>query len=142
MQRGRRIAFDYGDVRIGVAMSDPDSILASPLTTLASGDPKLFQQIALLFNEHEPIAIFVGDPLNLSGESSVSSQKAAAFAEKLRTEFNVPVTMIDERLSTVSATNAMRQSGVNAKDARSKVDMAAAVAILEQGLAIEKAKDA
>jgi len=142
MQRGRRIAFDYGDVRIGVAMSDPDSILASPLTTLASGDPKLFQQIALLFNEHEPIAIFVGDPLNLSGESSVSAQKAAAFAEKLRTEFNVPVTMIDERLSTVSATNAMRQSGVNAKDARSKVDMAAAVAILEQGLAIEKAKDA
>jgi putative Holliday junction resolvase len=142
MQRGRRIAFDYGDVRIGVAMSDPDSILASPLTTLASGDPKLFQQIAQLFNEHEPIAIFVGDPLNLSGESSVSAQKAAAFAEKLRTEFNVPVTMIDERLSTVSATNAMRQSGVNAKDARSKVDMAAAVAILEQGLAIEKAKDA
>ena len=142
MQRGRRIAFDYGDVRIGVAMSDPDSILASPLTTLASGDPKLFQQIALLFNEHEPIAIFVGDPLNLSGESSVSAQKAAAFAEKLRTEFNVPVTMIDERLSTVSATNAMRQSGVNARDARSKVDMAAAVAILEQGLAIEKAKDA
>ena len=142
MQRGRRIAFDYGDVRIGVAMSDPDSILASPLTTLASGDPKLFQQIALLFNEHEPIAIFVGDPLNLSGESSVSAQKAAAFVEKLRTEFNVPVTMIDERLSTVSATNLMRLSGVNAKDARSKVDMAAAVAILEQGLAIEKAKDA
>jgi len=142
MQRGRRIAFDYGDVRIGVAMSDPDSILASPLTTLASGDSNLFQQIALLFNEHDPIAIFVGDPLNLSGESSVSAQKAAAFAEKLRTEFDVPVTMIDERLSTVSATNAIRQSGVNAKDARSKVDMAAAVAILEQGLAIEKAKDA
>ena len=142
MQRGRRIAFDYGDVRIGVAMSDPDSILASPLTTLSSSDPKLFQQIALLFNEHDPVALYVGEPLNLSGESSVSAQKAAAFAEKLRTEFDVPVTMIDERLSTVSATNAMRQSGVNAKDARSKIDMAAAVAILEQGLAIEKAKDA
>jgi len=142
MQRGRRIAFDYGDVRIGVAMSDPDSILASPLTTLASGDPKLFQQIAVLFDEHEPVALYVGEPLNLSGESSASAQKAAAFAEKLQMEFNVPVTMIDERLSTVSATNAMRQSGVSAKDARSKVDMAAAVAILEQGLAIEKAKDA
>jgi len=142
MQRGRRIAFDYGDVRIGVAMSDPDSILASPLTTLASSDPKLFQQIALLIDEHEPVAFYVGEPLNLSGESSASAQKAAAFAEKLQIEFNVPVTMIDERLSTVSATNAMRQSGVSAKDARSKVDMAAAVAILEQGLAIEKAKDA
>jgi putative Holliday junction resolvase len=142
MQRGRRIAFDYGDVRIGVAMSDPDSILASPLTTLASSDPKLFQQIAILIDEHEPVAFYVGEPLNLSGEQSASAQKAAAFAEKLQMEFKVPVTMIDERLSTVSATNSMRQSGVNARDARSKVDMAAAVAILEQGLAIEKAKDA
>jgi putative Holliday junction resolvase len=142
MQRGRRIAFDYGDVRIGVAMSDPDSILASPLTTLASSDPKLFQQIALLIDEHEPVALYVGEPLNLSGESSESAQKAAAFAEKLQMEVNVPVTMIDERLSTVTATNAMRQSGVSAKDARSKVDMSAAVASLEQGLAIEKAKDA
>ena len=142
MQRGRRIAFDYGDVRIGVAISDPDSILASPLTTLSSGDPKLFEQILVLIIEHEPVAIYVGEPLNLSGQSSTSAQKSAAFAEKLHTEFGIPVSMIDERLSTVSATNAMRQSGVNAKDARSKIDMAAAVAILEQGLSIEKAKDA
>ena len=142
MLRGRRIAFDYGDVRIGVAISDPDSILASPLSTLSSGDPKLFVRISELIAEHEPIAIFVGEPLNLSGESSTSAQKAAIFAEKLRTEFKLPVTMIDERLSTVSATNAMRQSGVNAKDARGQIDMAAAVAILEQAIAIEKAKDA
>ena len=142
MLRGRRIAFDYGDVRIGVAVSDPDSILASPLTTLSSGDPKLFAQISELLAEHEPIAIYVGEPLNLSGQSSTSAQKAVSFAEKLRSEFRLPVTLIDERLSTVSATNAIRQSGVNAKEARSKIDMAAAVAILEQGLAIEKAKHA
>ena len=142
MLRGRRIAFDYGDVRIGVAISDPDSILASPLTTLSSGDPKLFAQISGLLAEHEPIAIYVGEPLNLSGQASSSAQKAVAFAEKLHSQFGIPVTMIDERLSTLSATNAMRQSGVNAKDARSKIDMAAAVAILEQGLAIEKVKDA
>lgn len=142
MLRGRRIAFDYGDVRIGVAISDPDSILASPLTTLSSGDPKLFTQISDLITEHEPVALYVGEPLNLSGQSSTSAQKAVSFAEKLRSEFRLPVTLIDERLSTVSATNAMRQSGVNAKEARSKIDMAAAVAILEQGLAIEKAKHA
>jgi putative Holliday junction resolvase len=141
MLRGRRIAFDYGDVRIGVAISDPDSILASPLTTLSSGDPKLFTQIADLISIHEPVTFYVGEPLNLSGESSTSALKAAAFAEKLRSEFSIPVTMIDERLSTVLATNAMRQSGINAKDARSKIDMAAAVAILEQGLAIERAKN-
>ena len=142
MLRGRRIAFDYGDVRIGVAISDPDSILASPLTTLSSGDPKLFIQISDLIAEHEPVALYVGEPLNLSGQSSTSAQKAVSFAEKLRSEFRLPVTLIDERLSTVSATNAIRQSGVNAKEARSKIDMAAAVAILEQGLAIEKAKHA
>jgi len=142
MQRGRRIAFDYGDVRIGVAISDPDSILASPLSTLSSGDPKLFAQIANLLVEYEPITIYVGEPFNLSGQSSTSAQKATAFADKLRTEFQIPVTMIDERLSTITAINAMRQSGVNAKDSRNKVDMAAAVAILEQGLAIDKAKDA
>ena len=142
MLRGRRIAFDYGDVRIGVAISDPDSILASPLTTLLSGDRKLFSQIAALIIEHEPVGLYVGEPVNLSGQSSTSAQKASAFAEKLKSEFKIPVTMIDERLSTVSATNAMQQSGVNAKDARSKIDMAAAVAILEQALAIEKAKDA
>ena len=142
MQRGRRIAFDYGDVRIGVAISDPDSILASPLTTLSSGDPKLFKQIAELITEHEPIAFYVGQPLHLSGQSSLSVDKAVAFAEKLSAQFQIWVTMIDERLSTVSAANVMRQSGVNAKEARSKIDMAAAVAILEQGLAIDKAKDA
>jgi putative Holliday junction resolvase len=141
MVRGRRIAFDYGDVRIGVAISDQDSILALPLTTLSSGDPKLFARIADLIAEHEPVGIYVGEPVNLSGQSSASAQKASAFAERLASEFKLPVTMIDERLSTVSATNAMRQSGVNAKDARSKIDMAAAVAILEQALAIEKAKD-
>ena len=142
MLRGRRIAFDYGDVRIGVAISDRDSILASPLTILSSGDPKLFSQIAALIIEHEPVGLYVGEPVNLSGQSSTSAQKASAFAEKLKSEFKISVTMIDERLSTVSATNAMRQSGINAKDARSKIDMAAAVAILEQALAIEKAKDA
>jgi len=142
MQRGRRIAFDYGDVRIGVAISDPDSILASPLTTLSNGNPKLFEQISALITEHDPVAIYVGEPLNLSGESSSSAEKARVFGQILNETFQIPVTMIDERLSTVSATTALRDSGVNAKDARSRIDMAAAVAILEHAIRIEKAKHA
>jgi len=138
---GRRIAFDYGDVRIGVAICDRDAILASPLTTLQSKDPKVFEQISLLVTEYEPVAFYVGDPLNLSGDSSSSAEKARLFAEKLSLTFGIPVSMIDERLSTVAATNAMRDSGVNAKDARARVDMAAAVAILEQAIRLEKAKD-
>ena len=138
---GRRIAFDYGDVRIGVAICDRDAILASPLTTLQSKDQKLFAQISDLVSEYEPIALYVGEPLNLSGESSSSADKARAFADQLHEFFNIPVTMIDERLSTVSATSAMRDSGVSAKEARSRIDMAAAVAILEQAIRLEKAKN-
>jgi putative Holliday junction resolvase len=141
MQSGRRIAFDYGDVRIGVAVSDRDSILASPLTTLTNGDAKLFAKIQELITEYEPIAIYVGEPMNMSGDSSSSANKARDFADRLIAEFSIPVRMIDERLSTVSATKSLRLSGINAKSARSKVDMAAAVAILEQAIALEKAKD-
>jgi len=141
MQSGRRIAFDYGDVRIGVAVSDRDSILASPLTTLTNGDAKLFAKIQELITEYEPIAIYVGEPMNMSGDSSSSANKARNFADRLIAEFSIPVRMIDERLSTVSATKSLRLSGINAKSARSKVDMAAAVAILEQAIALEKAKD-
>jgi|APCry1669189000_1035189.scaffolds.fasta_scaffold02935_4 putative holliday junction resolvase len=141
MQSGRRIAFDYGDVRIGVAVSDRDSILASPLTTLTNGDAKLFAKIQELITEYEPIAIYVGEPMNMSGDSSSSANKARDFADRLIAEFSIPVRMIDERLSTVSATKSLRLSGINAKSARNKVDMAAAVAILEQAIALEKAKD-
>lgn len=141
MQRGRRIAFDYGDVRIGVAISDPDSILASPLTTLQSKDAKLFSQIAALILEYEPIALYVGDPINLSGESSASAAKAKLFSDDLLSKFNIPVTLIDERLSTISAASALRESGLSARDSRSKIDMAAAVAILEQAINLEKAKE-
>ncbi|MEY4081787.1 MAG: hypothetical protein RLZZ389_54 [Actinomycetota bacterium] len=59
MQRGRRIAFDYGDVRIGVAVSDPDSILSSPLTTLKSSNKNLFSEIIAIFEEIEPVQIFL-----------------------------------------------------------------------------------
>ena len=141
MQSGRRIAFDYGDVRIGVAVSDRDSILASPLTTLTNGDAKLFAKIQELITEYEPIAIYVGEPMNMSGDSSSSANKARNFADRLLAEFSIPVRMIDERLSTVSATKSLRLSGISAKSARNKVDMAAAVAILEQAIALEKAKD-
>lgn len=138
---GRRIAFDYGDVRIGVAICDRDAILASPLTTLQSKDQNLFSQISDLVSEYEPIALYVGEPLNLSGENSSSADKSRAFADQLHKAFNIPVTMIDERLSTVSATSAMRDNGVSAKEARSRIDMAAAVAILEQAIRLEKAKN-
>jgi putative Holliday junction resolvase len=140
MQRGRRIAFDYGDVRIGVAISDADSILCSPLTTLQATDKKLDSQISAIFREHEPVQIFVGRPALLSGSDGIASEKAIAFAERLKQLATVPIELIDERMSTVSAARNLRDSGKNAKESKSSIDMAAAVAILEFALEIEKRK--
>jgi putative Holliday junction resolvase len=135
---GRRIAFDYGDVRIGVAVCDPDGILATPLTTLQSKDPQLKKQIAELIDEYEPTKFYVGQPKLLSGEDGTAVAKVLVFTEMLTLNFDIPVILVDERLSTVSATKQLRESGVNARDARSVIDAAAAVAILEQGLANER----
>jgi len=138
MQRGRRIAFDYGDVRIGVAVCDPEGILASPLTTLSSTDKKLNSQILEIFAEYEPVAIYVGKPSNMDGSSGAAAEKTVDFCALLATLTVIPIHSIDERLSTVSAARHMRESGVSAKAAKSRIDQAAAVAILEFALAIER----
>ncbi len=135
---GRRIAFDYGDVRIGVAVCDPDGILATPLATLQSKDPQLKKQIAELIDEYEPAKIYVGQPKLLSGEDGSAVAKVLVFTEMLTSNFDISVVLVDERLSTVSAAKQLRDSGVKAKEARSVIDAAAAVAILEQGLANER----
>jgi len=140
MQRGRRIAFDYGDVRIGVAVSDPDSILASPLSTLRSTDKNLLKEISALFLEIQPVAIFVGKPALLSGKDGAASLKAHSFVDQLKGITDVPIELIDERMSTVSAARNLRDAGRNAKDSKSAIDMAAAVAILEFALEMEKRK--
>ncbi len=140
MQRGRRIAFDYGDVRIGVATSDADSIICSPLTTLKSSDKSLLKSIAEILLEIQPIQIFVGRPALLSGKDGVATDKAVAFADVLRGITEVEVIMIDERLSTVSAARNLREAGKSAKDSKDSIDMASAVGILEFAIDLEKRK--
>ena len=140
MQRGRRIAFDYGDVRIGVATSDADSIICSPLTTLKSSDKSLLKSIAEIFLDIQPIQIFVGRPALLSGKDGAATDKAVAFADLLRGITDIEVVMVDERLSTVSAARNLREAGKNAKDSKESIDMAAAVGILEFAIDLEKRK--
>lgn len=140
MQRGRRIAFDYGDVRIGVAVSDPDSILCSPLTTLKATDKKLLAQILELIYEIDPVQLFVGNPALLSGKDGQASEKALSFAQQLRTVTDLEVVMVDERMSTVSAARNLRESGKNAKESKESIDMAAAIAILEFGIELQKSR--
>jgi putative Holliday junction resolvase len=117
---------------------DPDGILATPLTTLQSKDVALKKQIAEIFEEYEPVKIYVGQPKLLSGEDGTAVAKVLGFTEMLTSNFDVPVILVDERLSTVSAARQLRESGISSKDARFVIDAAAAVAILEQGLANER----
>lgn len=140
MLRGRRIAFDYGDVRIGVAVTDPDSILASPLTTLKATDKNLSKQISTIFQDVQPVAIYVGRPALLSGKDGLATEKALQFVALLSTISEVPIEMIDERMSTISAARNLRDAGRSAKDSKDAIDMAAAVAILEFAIEIEKRK--
>jgi putative Holliday junction resolvase len=140
MQRGRRIAFDYGDVRIGVAVCDADAILSSPLTTLKASDKNLGKQITEIVAEIDPVAIYVGRPALLSGIDGLASQKAEIFVETLRSLTSVSVEMIDERMSTISAARHLREAGRNAKDSKDSIDMASAVAILDFAIEIERGK--
>jgi len=141
MRPGRRVAFDYGDVRIGVAICDQDGILATPLATLAANDKKLFDLIAQIFMEYEPITIYLGKPLHLSGAIGAATHKVENFGAQLESRFKIPIVYIDERLTSVSAARALREAGRNAKNAKNLIDGVAAVAILEQGLNLEKNRD-
>lgn len=137
MERGRRIAFDYGDARIGVAICDPDGILATPLPYLDSKHPKLLKNIEALFAEYEPIAIYLGEPKHLSGSDGVAVDKVRTFAATLTDKFSLPLIFVDERLSTVDAQRRLREAGKNSRDSKVLIDSMAAVAILEGGLARE-----
>jgi putative Holliday junction resolvase len=136
--RGRRLAFDYGSVRIGVAVCDPDGILATPLAFLSTTHPKLNQQISQLIDEYQPIEIFIGYPKHLSGADGESVALVESFKSRLALLTGTPLTFVDERLSSVSAARLLQESGKNAKESKSLIDSMSAVAILEQGLRLEK----
>jgi putative Holliday junction resolvase len=137
LPRGRRIAFDYGDARIGVAICDPDGILVTPLQFLDSRHPKLLTTIQELFSEYQPIAIFLGQPKHLSGSDGLAVEKVEDFATRLATVSDLPIIFVDERLSTKDAQRKLHEAGKNTKESRSLIDSMAAVAILEAGLARE-----
>lgn len=138
--RGRRLGIDVGSVRIGVASSDPDGMLATPVETVArakpneraSGPPSDIARIAEIVREYEAVEVIVGLPRTLRGEKGTAAAAAMAFAERLRAVIApVPIRLSDERLTTVSAARALRDSGVRARGQRQVIDQAAAVAILQ-----------
>ncbi|MDT9686373.1 Holliday junction resolvase RuvX [Streptomyces sp. TRM76323] len=140
MRRGRRLAVDVGDARIGVASCDPDGVLATPVETVPGRDvPAAHRRLRQLVEEYEPIEVVIGLPRSLSGREGPAAGKVRAFAEELaRGVAPVPVRLVDERMTTVSATQGLRASGVKAKKGRSVIDQAAAVIILQNALESER----
>jgi len=136
LRRGRRVGIDYGDVRVGVAISDAEAILVSPLSTL-SNDERLISNLAEIVREHEAIYIAIGSPVHLSGEASKKSVAVGEFAENLKNQLKIDIYLIDERLTTKSAQDQLREVGIGSKEGRSKIDQIAAVNILNQALQLE-----
>jgi len=136
---GRRLGVDVGAVRIGVAVCDPDGLLATPVETVRAGDGDL-ARIAELADEYGVVEAVVGLPRSLSGAEGAAAGKARVFAEKLLGKIQpIPVRLVDERLTTVTATRGLRESGVRGRKSRAVVDQAAAVVILQNALDGERA---
>jgi putative holliday junction resolvase len=134
--RGRRLGIDVGSVRIGVAASDPDSILATPVETVRRDrSGKHLRRLAELVTELEAVEVVVGLPRTLADRTGPSAIDAIGVAEALAARIApTPVRLADERLSTVSAQRSLRAAGVRAKEQRAVIDQAAAVAILQSWL--------
>jgi putative Holliday junction resolvase len=137
MRKGRRMGVDVGTVRIGVAQSDPDGLIATPVATIQVSKDCL-EELNQLLQEIGAIEIVVGLPTSLSGAEGEAAAKAREFARKMHNQISAPIRLVDERLSTVVASNAMRASGVNSKKGRANIDQAAAVVILQAALDYER----
>ncbi|UED83030.1 Holliday junction resolvase RuvX [Streptomyces profundus] len=140
MRRGRRLAIDVGEARIGVASCDPDGLLATPVETVPGRDlPAAERRLDQLVAEYEPIEVVVGLPRSLNGREGPAANRVRTFAGRLaRRVAPLPVRLVDERMSTVSAARDMRSSGVSSKKGRSRIDQAAAVVILQSALETER----
>jgi putative Holliday junction resolvase len=138
MRSGVRVGIDIGTVRIGVARSDRDGYLATPVETVDRGSENPIGQLVSLIAELEAIEVIVGLPLSLNGSHTASTEDALVMAHELAQNASVPVRLVDERLTTVSAHSALRAAGKKQKQTRSVIDQVAAVMILQHALDSER----
>ena len=131
----RVLALDVGGKRIGVALSDPTGLLASPLTTITrSSEPEDIDSVLRLVQENGVEEIVVGLPLSLSGRAGPQAKRVTGFTERLSERAAVPVKAEDERYSTAQAERLLRQAGAKPSEDRARVDAAAAAVILQSYL--------
>lgn len=133
MPAGVRVACDVGSVRIGLARSDALGLLAVPLPAVPAGDGAIEAVVAVL-GEWAATGVYVGLPLRLAGDEGPAAEAARTWADRLAERADVPVRLIDERLSTAQAQRALHEAGRTTKQSRSVIDSAAAVAVLQSVL--------
>ena len=133
--KGRLLAFDYGSRKIGIAVTDPLQITASPLKTVRyHSKDELGEQLATLLQEYEISRLIVGIPYTLSGGESETTSEALEFATWLEREFDLPVEQIDESLTSRQAMDTLHQMGVKTGHNKERVDAMAASHLLRHYL--------
>lgn len=145
--RGVKLGVDVGTVRVGLSACDPDGILATPIRTL-SRDAKKNSDVGVIVKqaaERGAVQIFVGLPRTLKGQEGPSARMAADYALLLAAALgeaglDVPVNLIDERLSTVSAHRSLHEAGLSSKEHRKVVDQLAAAGILQHAIEMQKSR--
>ncbi len=140
VRRGRRLGVDIGAARIGVATCDPDGLIATPVETVqVRPDPQAaVARVAALAEEYDVLEIVVGLPYSLSGREGPAAATVREAVSTLQQLTTRPVRLVDERLSTVTASQQLRAGGTKAKKQRPVIDQAAAVVILQNALEGER----
>jgi putative Holliday junction resolvase len=135
-RKGRVLGLDLGSRRIGVAVSDSGRRVASPVTTLARSGDQAADHLAVgtLLSEYDAVGVVVGLPLTLSGEVGPVAQAVNDEVEAMTSELGIEIEVVDERLTTVSATGALRSGGRRARDQRGVIDQTAAAILLQTWL--------
>lgn len=136
----RTLALDYGERRIGVAISDPTGAIAQPLETIAStaGGRDALERIAELVRKHEVDQIVVGLPLHMNGRAGPEADRARAFGERVRARAGVAVDYLDERWTSLEAERVLDEAGVRKRKQRGRVDPIAAALLLRTWLELRR----
>lgn len=147
-RRGVRVGIDVGTVRIGVARTDPDATLAVPVTTVLRARPGQRErtdlaELAAIVGQAAPVEVVVGLPVGLDGREGPAAAAVRAFVDEFvevlqQARLEVPVRLVDERLTTAAATRALRAAGRDARASRAVVDQAAAVVIVQDTVDYER----
>ena len=132
----RILAIDFGEKRIGLALSDPDTRLALPLTTLnRRSDKEAIAAITQIVQDQQVSQLVVGEPLNMDGSRGDSARRTASFARKLQSATGLRCVMVDETLTSIAARDRLIEAGVDLRRHPERVDAVAAQLLLEEFLA-------